>query len=175
LLIGCTSLPRVITSVSLHPDGCGLRRGTLDGPGGDRRSYPRTGDLPARFARSSSRGDADFADRILPPCASNLTVRTRRRIEAEMNPRAMVEPKHGQSGQELPPPAPVEAWHTLAVDVSARHLRTDGTRGLTNDEAARRLERFGANRLEQSPGRTPFAILLNQFKSLLVLLLFAAA
>lgn len=46
---------------------------------------------------------------------------------------------------------------------------------MTNEEAARRLKRFGANRLAQTPGRTPLAILFNQFKSLLVLLLFAAA
>ncbi|CAN5810742.1 calcium-transporting P-type ATPase, PMR1-type [soil metagenome] len=68
-----------------------------------------------------------------------------------------------------------EAWHTLAIDVAARHLQADGIRGLTSEEAARRLERFGANRLDQARGRTPLAILFNQFKSLLVLLLFAAA
>jgi len=46
---------------------------------------------------------------------------------------------------------------------------------LTNDEATRRLERFGANRLQQARGRTSFAILFEQLKSVLVLLLFAAA
>ncbi|MEP7347628.1 MAG: HAD-IC family P-type ATPase, partial [Gemmatimonadaceae bacterium] len=90
-------------------------------------------------------------------------------------PRAKAEPKNGQTGREQPPPAVVEAWHTLSIEVAAQHLRTDATRGLTNDEAAQRLKRFGANRLEQARGRTPFAILLHQFKSLLVLLLFAAA
>ncbi len=80
-----------------------------------------------------------------------------------------------RAGRELPPAAPEEAWHTLAVDVTARHLRTDETRGLTKEEAARRLERFGANRLEPARGRTSLAILFNQFNSLLVLLLFAAA
>jgi len=69
---------------------------------------------------------------------------------------------------------PAEAWHTLAVDTAAKHLRTDGARGLRIDEAARRLKHFGANRLEQARGRTAFAILFNQFKSLLVLLLVAA-
>ncbi|MDP3273571.1 MAG: cation-transporting P-type ATPase [Deltaproteobacteria bacterium] len=67
------------------------------------------------------------------------------------------------------------AWHTLGVDRVARDLRTDATRGLTQSEAARRLERFGANRLKQAPGRTPFVILFNQLKSPLVLLLFVAA
>lgn len=91
------------------------------------------------------------------------------------DPRAMEEPGRGKSGSVSPPSDAVEAWHTLAIDAAARHLRTDGSRGLTNDEVARRLERFGANRLQQAPGRTAYAILFNQFKSLLVLLLFAAA
>jgi len=94
---------------------------------------------------------------------------------ARIRTRAIVGPGPGQADREPSPSAPVEAWHTLAIDVTARHLRTDGTRGLTNDEAALRLKRVGANRLEQARGRTPFAILLDQFKSLLVLLLFAAA
>jgi len=80
----------------------------------------------------------------------------------------MVKAEPGQTGRE-------EAWHTLAIDVAAQHLRTDGTRGLTNDEAALRLKRYGPNRLEQARGRTNFAILVDQFKSLIVLLLVAAA
>ncbi len=74
-----------------------------------------------------------------------------------------------------PPSSPGEAWHTLPIDVAERQLRTDKTRGLTKEEAGRRHERFGANRLEQARGRSAFAILFSQFKSVLVLLLFAAA
>ena len=69
----------------------------------------------------------------------------------------------------------VEAWHALAIEGVARQLQTDASRGLSNDDAARRLERYGANRLEQARGRSLFGILFNQFKSLLVLLLFAAS
>ncbi len=79
-----------------------------------------------------------------------------------------------EAGDE-PPTSRGDPWHTLATDVVARHLRTDPTRGLTNDEAGRRLERFGANRLEQASARSVFDLLSNQFKSLLVLLLLAAA
>ena len=46
---------------------------------------------------------------------------------------------------------------------------------MTNDEAARRLTQFGPNQLEQAQGRSLFAILLSQFKSVLVLLLLVAA
>jgi len=84
-------------------------------------------------------------------------------------------PKRSTTDREPPSPVAGEAWHTMAIDVAAQKLQTDGTRGLTNDEAALRLKRFGANRLEQAQGRSLFAILVNQFKSLLVLLLFAAA
>jgi P-type Ca2+ transporter type 2C len=79
------------------------------------------------------------------------------------------------TGRELPAPAAVEAWHTLAIDVVTEVLRTDARRGLTSDEVARRLKRFGANVLDPARGRTLFSILFNQLKSLLVWLLFAAA
>ena len=68
-----------------------------------------------------------------------------------------------------------ETWHTLTTDAAALRLRTDTTRGLTADEAHERFGRFGANRLKQAPGRTVFAILFSQVKSLLVVLLLAAA
>lgn len=90
-------------------------------------------------------------------------------------PSEMTGPRLEQTGRDRPSSGPVGAWHTLDIDAVARQLRTDGKRGLTNAEVARRLERFGANRLEQARGRTRFAILFNQFKSLLVLLLLAAA
>jgi len=80
-----------------------------------------------------------------------------------------------QGGTEQAPDAGIEAWHTLSIDAAEQHLRTDRRIGLTNDEAAQRLKRFGANRLEQAPGRTPLVILFNQFKSPLVWLLFVAA
>lgn len=66
-------------------------------------------------------------------------------------------------------------WHTLPLDGVEARLRTDVRAGLTSREAATRLERHGANRLAQGRGRSPFAILLDQFKSVLVLLLFVAS
>jgi len=71
--------------------------------------------------------------------------------------------------------AAAEAWHTVATDTVALRLRTDLRRGLTDDEVTLRRKRFGANRLEQAPGRPLLALLLNQFKSVLVLLLLVAA
>ncbi len=63
------------------------------------------------------------------------------------------------------------AWHTLSADEVARALTADPTIGLTDAEAARRRERFGPNALAAAEGRSALAILVDQFKSLIVVLL----
>lgn len=63
------------------------------------------------------------------------------------------------------------AWHTLSADEVARALTADPTIGLTDAEAARRRERFGPNALAAAEGRSALAILADQFKSLIVVLL----
>jgi Ca2+-transporting ATPase len=66
-------------------------------------------------------------------------------------------------------------WHAWSVDRAARDLDADLDEGLTEDEAAARLARVGPNRLP-SPGRKPvWRIALEQFTSLIVLFLLAAA
>ncbi len=66
------------------------------------------------------------------------------------------------------------AWHSLDVDQVARKLQSDAARGLSRDEAARRLEQYGPNSLAQSKGRSALTIFIAQFRSLMVLLLGAA-
>src|SRR5688500_3980869 len=72
-------------------------------------------------------------------------------------------------------PESAEAWHTLRADEVASRVHTDPARGLSGAEVARRLERHGTNTLAESHGRSPLAIFLDQFKSLIVALLLAAA
>jgi len=67
-----------------------------------------------------------------------------------------------------------QAWHILPVDEVANLQKTDTTRGLLNTEAAARLVQYGPNTLSQKPGRSVLAILLAQFKSLIVALLVVA-
>src|SRR5688572_17610525 len=67
-----------------------------------------------------------------------------------------------------------EAWHTLSVDDVATRVRTEPTRGLSTTEASRRLEQYGSNALAEEPGRSPLAIVVDQFRSLIVVLLLAA-
>lgn len=55
-----------------------------------------------------------------------------------------------------------------------RHFRVDPDKGLTRSEAKKRLKTFGFNRLQETKKKSPWIILLNQFKSLLIIVLAAA-
>jgi Ca2+-transporting ATPase len=72
------------------------------------------------------------------------------------------------------PPSPT-AWHTLAIDAARSQLDADLEHGLTDAQVVTRLEQHGHNVLSVASGRSPFAILLHQFKSIIVALLLAAA
>ncbi len=74
-----------------------------------------------------------------------------------------------------PPPSPEAAWHTLAIDVACSRLDADLERGLTDAQVVTRLEAHGHNVLAVVRGRSPLLILLHQFKSIIVVLLLAAA
>ena len=71
-------------------------------------------------------------------------------------------------------PENAEAWHTLPADEVTRRIHTEPERGLSDAEAARRLERYGPNALTEKAARSGLAILVDQFKSLIVVLLLAA-
>ncbi|MGH9943733.1 MAG: cation-translocating P-type ATPase [Pyrinomonadaceae bacterium] len=66
-------------------------------------------------------------------------------------------------------------WHTLTAEDSFERLEST-PRGLTAAEAARRLDDLGPNELQASGHVSPWAILLEQFKNvLIIILLFATA
>ena len=65
--------------------------------------------------------------------------------------------------------------HAVEVDEVARRLRTDVTRGLDHDEVQDRLEQFGPNSLDASPGPRAWHILVSQFRNPLIYVLLAAA
>lgn len=80
------------------------------------------------------------------------------------------QPVSANSTTESPLP---EAWtQSPATVMAALHSRIDG---LTDAEARQRLLLTGPNRLLQKPPRSPWLLLLDQFRSLLVLVLLAAA
>ena len=70
--------------------------------------------------------------------------------------------------------APAPVWHLQSAERVAHALATDPASGLAEAEAARRREQYGANTLAAAKGRSLAAILVDQFKSLIVALLVAA-
>jgi Ca2+-transporting ATPase len=76
----------------------------------------------------------------------------------------------------LPAPAAVErAWHALPFAAAASALDAGLQRGLAPEEAARRLAEGGANELEEKPRPSFLALLVEQFKDFLVIILIVAA
>jgi P-type Ca2+ transporter type 2C len=67
------------------------------------------------------------------------------------------------------------AWHTSEAAEVLRALGTDAASGLSNEEAARRLEERGTNELEDRGTRSPWAILWEQFTSTMIVILIVAA
>jgi Ca2+-transporting ATPase len=65
-------------------------------------------------------------------------------------------------------------WHTMAPDAASKALETDPQKGLDNDEAKRRIEKYGYNELKQEERISPFTILINQFKNILIIILILA-
>ncbi len=68
---------------------------------------------------------------------------------------------------------PTVHWHALSLEDVCARLGT-GRRGLSEAEAATRLERHGPNELRSERGIRPFSILLAQFKSVLIIILLIA-
>jgi Ca2+-transporting ATPase len=67
-----------------------------------------------------------------------------------------------------------EAWHSLAPSVVCERLGS-GPEGLSEAEASRIRSRIGPNRLESTPPRPAWSLLVDQFRSVVVLLLAVAA
>lgn len=65
-------------------------------------------------------------------------------------------------------------WHSLDKKEVLLHWSTS-EQGLSNREAAARLKKYGKNELKQIVKISPFLIFLAQFKSILVIILIAAA
>ncbi|MCL2403513.1 MAG: HAD-IC family P-type ATPase, partial [Coriobacteriia bacterium] len=65
-------------------------------------------------------------------------------------------------------------WYK-ATDTEILHeLGTDAQAGLSNDEAKRRLEKYGPNKLNEKPPTPLWKVFLGQFKDFLIYILFAA-
>ncbi len=70
---------------------------------------------------------------------------------------------------------PMPAWHALSVTVVTEQLESAPATGLQSEVAASRLIQYGPNRLAEKVPRPVWLKFLDQFKSLLVLILLGAA
>src|SRR5262245_42383534 len=66
------------------------------------------------------------------------------------------------------------AWHALSAGEVLKQLATDVQSGLSTDEAASRLGKYGPNRLPEGKKRGPFMRFLSQFNNILVYVLLGA-
>lgn len=74
---------------------------------------------------------------------------------------------------EAPGTKTTTSWHTLTVAESFERLQSSAS-GLSSAEAAQRLEKFGPNELQAHGRVSPWAILLEQFKNVLIIILLLA-
>src|SRR5687767_11454366 len=68
---------------------------------------------------------------------------------------------------------PATLWHTLTVKESFDRLKSV-TSGLPAAEVARRLDEFGPNELQAAGRVSPWMILFEQFKNVLIMILLCA-
>ncbi len=74
----------------------------------------------------------------------------------------------------LPTEKKQTAFETFSVSETEKALSTDIKNGLTSEEAAKRLEKFGKNKLAEKKKKTPFGIFLEQLNNPMIFVLFAA-
>jgi P-type Ca2+ transporter type 2C len=65
-------------------------------------------------------------------------------------------------------------WHARSIDQTVTQLHSDSSRGLAGSEVTVRQARYGRNALRETKQRSALAILLHQFRSLIVALLITA-
>ena len=65
------------------------------------------------------------------------------------------------------------AWHTITTEESFKRLESSPD-GLSSEEVAKRQEEFGPNELQARAQVSPWAILVEQFKNVLIIILLLA-
>ncbi|MGM0746231.1 MAG: cation-transporting P-type ATPase, partial [Bacteroidota bacterium] len=83
-----------------------------------------------------------------------------------------MEPVKSQSSEEKSTEKP---WFNLDTESAVKNLESSYSKGLSADEAIRRLEYYGPNEIETQKRMSKWQILLHQFKDPLIYILLAAA
>jgi P-type Ca2+ transporter type 2C len=71
-------------------------------------------------------------------------------------------------------PRAARSWYGLDVEEAVAELGTSLSRGLSDQEAARRLAQYGPNELASAGAVAPWRLLLEQFRNVLILILLVA-
>ena len=72
-------------------------------------------------------------------------------------------------------PTPTTLWHTTDSAQVVALLNSDRQSGLTTQEVKQRQQQYGLNELIETGGRSSWAILLDQFKNIMLIMLIAVA
>jgi Ca2+-transporting ATPase len=67
------------------------------------------------------------------------------------------------------------SWHTHSAQATLDLLNTDATTGLTSQDVEQRQQQYGSNEITETGGRSNWAILLDQFKDIMLIMLIAVA
>ena len=83
-----------------------------------------------------------------------------------------------QASKEAPVAATPDmevSWHAMSAEEVVEQLKTPIQDGLSSEEAARRMAKFGPNELKEAPHRSFLSLVFDQLKSLVIILLIVAS
>jgi Ca2+-transporting ATPase len=66
-------------------------------------------------------------------------------------------------------------WHTVAIDKTLQQLSSNKDAGLSSQQVSERLQQYGPNELEETGGRSPWSIFVDQFTNIMLLMLMGVA
>ncbi|NJK29092.1 MAG: cation-translocating P-type ATPase [Acaryochloris sp. RU_4_1] len=66
-------------------------------------------------------------------------------------------------------------WHTLDSTAVVQQLQSDLSQGLSHDQVSQRRQQYGDNELQEAAGRSTWAILIDQFKNIMLVMLIMVA
>ncbi|HBL10954.1 MAG TPA: magnesium-transporting ATPase [Cyanobacteria bacterium UBA11162] len=72
-------------------------------------------------------------------------------------------------------PDTAKSWHTSDIEEALHLLESNPDQGLTPKEVTQRQQQYGFNELEETGGRSPLAILWDQFTNIMLVMLIAVA
>ncbi|MEG4227322.1 cation-translocating P-type ATPase [Microcoleus sp. N9_B2] len=67
------------------------------------------------------------------------------------------------------------SWHTVAIDQTLKQLSSNKDAGLSSQQVSERLQQYGPNELEETGGRSPWSIFVDQFTNIMLLMLMGVA